>query len=95
MDINPLRTLIAATEKKHNVLRNPGKVNPKARTEVQPQLENTAANRTVITEKTEAQSSKAGFNAGLRLDVSQRVEPVSERLVAVSSDVDLNCKCHV
>lgn len=61
------------------------KVNPITRTEVLAQFKNSVANRFTVTKDTCFQTLEADTNLGLRLLVSQRLEPISNRLCAIVS----------
>lgn len=59
------------------------KVNPIPGTEVLAQFKNPIANRFTVTENACFQTFEADANLGLRLLVSQRLEPIGNRLRTV------------
>ena len=50
--------------------------------------------RPVVAQKAQTQTAETGFYASLCPDIAESAEPFSERLSAVSSDVDFNREPH-
>ena len=90
----PFLCVLASGTEQRNHITGLGEIDPKSWPEIEAQFVDATSYRTVVSQKPQTQPTKAVFHSGLRSNVFQCFEPLSERLSAVWAQVDFNNTLH-